>query len=386
MVDNAPIGAPTNLTPTELANIFGTQVCANGDASNCDLIAPAKAYLQEENQGMNGGHCFGFSVTALRIYSGNTKASDLGSASDTYGLPVKDNTQLQTTIAQNFIGQSLPLEQPGIIKGTPNDVLNKLIQVLKDKSEYYTIGIFKRDGGGGHAVTPYAVVEKGGGKRGVLIYDNNFPGVTREIDWDSGANTWSYDGGPNPSDLSEHYEGDAKTQSLQLMPIKPIEQQQPCPFCNGENVGAGPKTGSVLGSAQQYNEITLLGNPGNHAHVVLSDKQGNQTGFINGQEVNDIPGVKIVQNYADQTWAEAPEPQYDVPVKTEVNVSIDGSDLKRPDTETIDLIGPGDYNEVQDIKLQPGQKDTIDFTGDGTGYAYQTAQGQNESPLSLIHI
>jgi hypothetical protein len=382
VVDNTPIGAPNNLTPAELQNIFGSQVCSSGSGSSCELSPPAKAWLQEENQGMNGGHCFGFSVTALRIYSGNTKPSDLGGASDTYGLPLKDNPQVQTTIAQNFVGQSVPLEQDAIVKGTPNDVLNKLVQALKDKSEYYTIGFFKRDGGGGHAVTPYAVVEKGGGKRGVLIYDNNFPGVTREIEWDTDANTWSYDGGPNPSDLSEHYEGDAKTQSLQLMPVKPIEQRQPCPFCNGESVGgAANRTGSVLGAAQQYNEITLLGNPGNHAHVVLTDNQGNQSGFINGQDVNDIPGVKIVQNFADQTWAEAPEPQYDVPVKADVKVTIDGSDLKREDAETIDLVGPGDYNEVQDIKLIPGEKDTIDFTGDGTGYLYQTAQNQNESPI-----
>jgi len=36
---------------------------------------------------------------------------------------------------------------------------------------------------------------------------------------------------------------------------------------------------------------------------------------------------------------------------------------------------------VQDIKLSPGQQDTIDFTGDGTGYAYQTAKSQSESPI-----
>jgi hypothetical protein len=164
--------------------------------------------------------------------------------------------------------------------------------------------------------------------------------------------------------------------------MKPVTVQNPCPFCNGQNNQPNTaSTGSTLGSAQQYNEITLLGDPSNHGHVVLTDSQGHQSGFINGQQVNDIPGVKLDANLANADWAEAPEPTFLVPVKTNVNVTIDGTSLKRPDTEQIDLIGPGDYNEVRDIKLSPGQKDTIDFTGDGTGYAYQTASNQTESPV-----
>jgi len=338
-------GKPTNLTPAELQDIFGTQVCASGSGSSCQLIPTAQAWLQQENQGMGGGHCFGFSVTALRFYDGNLKVSDFGSAPNAFGLSIPDNGQLQATIARNFVGQSLPLEKQGTIQGTPNDVLNKLITTLKDKSEYYTIGIIKRDGGGGHAVTPYAVVDKGNGQKGILIYDNNFPGVSRQILVDTNADTWSYDGGPNPADTNEHYEGDATTKSMFLLPLNPIEQQNPCPFCNGENVSSSSaQTGSVLGAAQQYNQITLQGDPANHGHVVLTDKEGHQSGFINGKEVNDIPGVQIQTRFANADWAEAPEPVYDVPVKTDVNVTIDGTSLKRPDTETIDLIGPGDYN------------------------------------------
>ena len=375
-------GTPTNLTPKEMQTLFGTQVCSSGSGDSCVLIPNAKAWMDQENKAMAGGHCFGFSVTALRVYSGNVKVSDLGSASDTFALPVVSDTGLQSTLAADWAGQDLPLEREAQIKGTPNDVLNKLVSALKDKSEYYTIAIFKSDGSGGHAVTPYAVVDKGGGKRGVLIYDNNFPGATRELEWDTNANTWSYVAAQNPSDASELYQGDAQTQSISLFPMKPITMQNPCPFCNGQNNQPNTgSTGSTLGSAQQYNEITLVGNPSNHAHVVLTDDQGHQAGFINGKTVADIPGVKVDANLANQDWAEAPEPTYLVPVKTNVNVSIDGTSLKAPDTEQIDLIGPGDYNEVQDIKLQPGQKDTIDFTGDGTGYAYQTASNQTESPV-----
>ena len=54
-----------------------------------------------------------------------------------------------------------------------------LTAALKSHNETYTFGFYKRDGTGGHATTPYAVEDKGGGQFAVLMYDNNYPLVTR---------------------------------------------------------------------------------------------------------------------------------------------------------------------------------------------------------------
>jgi hypothetical protein len=50
------------------------------------------------------------------------------------------------------------------ITGTPNHILITLKEALNDPgAETYTLGIYKPDGTGGHVVTPFAVVDRGGG-------------------------------------------------------------------------------------------------------------------------------------------------------------------------------------------------------------------------------
>ena len=97
--------------------------------------------------------------------------------------------------------------------------------------------------------------------------------------------------------------------------------------------------------------------------------------------VNQIPGVQVQQIASIDNWASTPEPNYLIPddVKA-MTVFIDGSDLKKPDTETLTLIGQGFYTEVSDLKLTPGQSDGVYFTGDGKGFVYRTAPGHDQSP------
>ena len=71
----------------------------------------------------------------------------------------------------------------------------------------YTIKIFNADGG--HAITPYAVEDKGDGKFAVLVYDNNYPGITRAVEFDTNANTWSYNAATRPDLPEALYSGDA---------------------------------------------------------------------------------------------------------------------------------------------------------------------------------
>ena len=97
--------------------------------------------------------------------------------------------------------------------------------------------------------------------------------------------------------------------------------------------------------------------------------------------VNQIPGVQVQQIASIDNWASTPEPNYLIPADMKaMTVFIDGSDLKKPDTETLTLIGQGFYTEVSDLKMTPGQSDGIYFTGDGKGFVYRTAPGHDQSP------
>jgi hypothetical protein len=267
--------------------------------------------------------------------------------------------------------------------GTPKVVLRRLIEALNDpKGEVYTIAIFKRDGTGGHAVTPFAVEDRGGSKFSILVYDNNFPGVIRAIKVNTQQNIWSYVGGPDPKDTSELYDGDAQTQSLFLYPTSPGIATQPCPFCSGGPVKTGgASTGSVPAPSKQYDQLTLIGNPANHGHLILLDADGHVTGFVGGRVVNNIPGVRILATITSQNWRVAPEPTYLIPPHLAISVTLDGHGLARPDKERVDLFGPGIYQQVDEIMLKPGEKNVVDFRGGVTGFTYHTDPRRDQTPL-----
>jgi hypothetical protein len=362
---------PQNMTPVQVEDIFGSQVCISGSGKTCNLTPPAQQWMDNQNKAMNGGHCMGFSVTALRMFTGSLRAARFGAPSPPK-LDIQGNLPLQETIAEDWIYQDLPTVGKATVKGAPDELLKKLEAALNGGGETYTIGIFNATGG--HAITPFAVEDKGSGMFNVLVYDNNFPGITRAITFNTNTNAWLYHGGPNPKDLNETYQGTASNQAMVLLPTSPGTHQQPCPFCGrlGSASPRGYSVGSVLGKSEQYDEITLTGNPYNHAHLVLTDEKGRQTGFVNGKIVNDIPGAVVDRSLTIQNWNEAPEPSYRVAVGTFVRVTIDGSDLTKPDKENVTLIGPGKEFDVDEIKLKPGQKDYVSFKGGGTGINYET--------------
>jgi hypothetical protein len=70
---------------------------------------------------------------------------------------------------------------PGLVRenNTPKQTLELVRQALQGGSDPHTMGIYKYDNGNltlGHAITPYDIVDKGGGTHWLYVYDNNYPG------------------------------------------------------------------------------------------------------------------------------------------------------------------------------------------------------------------
>jgi hypothetical protein len=105
------------------------------------------------------------------------------------------------------------------------------------------------------------------------------------------------------------------------------------------------------------------------------------TGFVGGQVVNRIPGVRVEATITSQNWRVAPEPTYLIPPKTAVSVKVDGSGLAKADKERIDLIGPGLYAQVDDIVLRPGETNTIDFRTGASGFTFHTDPRHDQTPV-----
>jgi hypothetical protein len=362
---------PINLTAADVQEMFGDSVCADAQLRRCDLIPEAQAWLDETNQSMAGGHCFGFSVLAELLWLGQTNASTYG-APQPAGLQVLNNQALQRQLAYDWAVQLLQSVQADRINGTPNQILTKLTELLKPHpAQTYTVVFWKKDFTGGHAVTPYEVVNEGGGMFKVLIYDNNWPDQTRAIVFDTNTDTWTYDAAANPDQPESVYTGDAETKTISLYPTSPGLGTQPCPFCAKQPAKASGQAGNNM------EEITLLGSDTNHANLVVTDDAGHRLGYVNGTLVNEIPGAHVDEVISNQDWANNITPDFFVPADNTYTIKIDATGLSSPDTESLAITGPSYDVSIKKIPVNPGSSDTLVVEPDGTHISYTGSSTQS---------
>jgi hypothetical protein len=274
----------TNLTPADIVYLFGEEVCAGpiDEFGECELIPNAQLYLEEVNQVMDGGHCEGMAVLSTLFYGGVLNPVDYG-AEFVPDLMIEDNEFLQREIAYWFVMQGLSPTADSTINGTPTEIVQYLVD-NSNSGELFTLGFYAADYTGGHAVTYYGVVDMGDGIYRILLYDNNYPFEERFIEVDANTDTWVYTGATIPTEEAGLYYGDAETQTLSVIPVSARLEPQVCPFC-GDALSMKP--GEF--SSNQYSSLSVNG----RALPLVTDANGNQTGYVNGRYVNNIPGAKI---------------------------------------------------------------------------------------------
>jgi len=253
------------------------------------------------------------------------------------------------------------------ISGT---VVDKLVDAFETNKESYTLGFFMADGTGGHATTPYAVVDKGNDLTWIMHYDNNFPGEERFIEVDRKANTWKYTTASNPKEAAENYVGDAKTGTLGLSPTSVRLGKLGCPFCGNVDAEGGATRGRRL--------ITAEGD----ADLLIVEDGGKRIGHASGKLVNEIPGAAVIERKSYRNSDH--EPTYAVPSGKKLTLTLDGSKLQKEESSDVSLFGPGYTMGVYDVELEPGAKDTIEVSADWKSITYKT--GSDETPIIEIGI
>jgi hypothetical protein len=362
-----------NLTANELRRMFGDEVCARIDGSECTLTPPAEQWMEQVNGDMAGGHCEGMAVLSMMMYTNQISPSDFG-GSLASELDINDEN-LQREIAYWWTTQAVDPTATSVIKGTPMEILDT-IEKMDANGETYTIGIYDQNGSG-HAITPFGVEDKGDGLFAILVYDNNYPGETRELFVDSRDNSWTYETSINPQVESDVWSGNADTETLDLTPTSARIGVQQCPFCDGSGISS---TGGKLAAPdQQRNQIFLDG----EGHLLITDDNGNRLGYVDGKIINEIPGA-IYNAYRMGASGNTPEPIYSIPAGLDVTVSIDGSTLTEESLTDLVMIGAGFSIGVEGIALEPGQVDTAYFYPADEMISYETES--DESPNIVIGI
>ena len=373
-----------NLTPVNMQRMFGKQVCAT-EGEQCVLTPPAERWMEETSKVMDGGHCEGMAALSLLLYTDKTAAAEFGNP---INLSLQGNEKLQREIAYWFATQGVAPTASSEIKGkTPVEILDLLTEGLKSTADpTYTMGIYKPGFKGGHAITPYAIEDLGGGKVAVLVYDNNYPKLERRLEIDRNANTWQYTGSTNPSEAESVYFGDADSKTLVLTPTPPRLQQQECNFCgNAESESVSSSSEEIVAkgkasSATKFNQIFLEGD----ANLLIVNGSS-KIGYENGKFVNAFPGASFIPMKSVDTWKNDLEPIYNIPVGTPFTMTLQSSrETKGKETTDVVMIGHGYDVGLSGIKVLAGQKDSIQFSASGRDLSYTPSNP--EAPNILFGI
>lgn len=390
-----------DLNAAQVQRMFGNAACLTGKGVKCVLSPTMRSWMEQINDAMAGGHCYGFATLSSLIKKGQlprfgfNSLAELGGGPETFNLGIEKNVVLQRAIARAFTAQTFPSVTAKSIIGAPKGVIDKLIADLGSGGpESWNLTIYQWGFKAGHAITPYAVEDMGGGKYDIHVYDNNFPGdTTRRVHVDTVANVWDYYATTVPGIPAAKYEGNAKSKTLRLMPITPGLGIQKCDYCFGRQ-----------GARSKHNQITLSSSGDEHASLLITDQKGRKTGFVDGKLVNQIPGAKVLprtsggpQISADGTVesiADSLEPAYLIPKNLRLKIKIDGRRMSYQDRETLNVVGPTFDATVEDVRVGPGKvanvtlspkKQTLSFTG-AKGSSSPTVTFGAESDKSAYRI
>ncbi len=362
----------TDFDVATMVRMFGVGVCQNGTTeANCVLSAAARTWRESELASWRGGHCYGLAASSQLFFAGlDSQSKYQAGATSTYGL--NSDAAVRAHISEMASSQNLVLADgsaSGYIKDKkPSEVLGLIRTGLRDKpTDPYVLAFFQSDANGaftaGHAVTPFAIANKGGGVYWLHIYDNNWPKDDRYIVFDTTNETWLYGfGATNPAEPVGAWRGDANTQSLQLRPTSAHKLSGwYCDYCFNRSLNANSPLKVSIAPTVQFRLIGA-------GSLLVRDQQDKAIGWDADAKkyVNDIVGAEL-QNRADgggtgnTSIIRLPLQNVSAPYKVYAN----GDSLTQTVAINLMMIGPGYTVDVKNIALTPNQRLFMTFRPDG---------------------
>lgn len=315
---------PRSLVPASMQMLYGDEICARLDGGECVLTATGQALQTDLNDFLAGGHCYGFAAASGLFSTGVIVKGDyLQPGTDVFANDPSD--QVDGLISRYASTQYSSPTLEGMTQQSVSDTLEMILEAW-DRNDNYVLAVFGEVGG--HAVTPIALRELGDGKTGIVIYDNNFPGVEKMVVTDPAANTWYYTAMLNPTTPAYLFVGSPENQ-MELSQMTTSTQVQECPTCvdGDESVLVMVKDNSALADPADIAwdfEITL---PGGAA----------------------VPGMEPRRLINLQKAA-----LFSIPANTPFEINLVGPDSGEAGEADVSVYGDGWINEIDDIVLDPG--------------------------------
>jgi hypothetical protein len=352
------------LTAAEMRELFGDdKVCEQPMDGDCKLTPAAEQWMEQKLRDMKDGVCEGMAVAALAFFKKNDDATKISSLA---GGKVELTPELKRLIGMyhvmQFTSPTKTKAEEISEKATPNDILDQLKKLLAG-DDLLSFGFYKREGGG-HAVVPTWVESKGDDLYWLHIYDVNWPGVDRYIQFDRKKNTWKYDfAGLNAGEEADVWDGDAETHSLDYG-LMSWRKTRECPFC---------------ADSGDMRELSVNGK----GHLLVKDKSGGKIGFEDGKRVSTLPRAWSRSPKGYLKGHAPPEPTYYIPAKAELDIEVEGAGGADED-EDVAIFGMGTVVLLDDLKLSKGEEDHFVLEPDGQGFHFKPSG--KESPVLRIAI
>jgi hypothetical protein len=225
------VSADANVTVQTLIDLFGhSAVCLPGSVTSCVLRPTTIQVLEQWNNALSGGRCEGIATLSNRLFLKFDRPNDFVANAQSVSDLKRTNPALAKSIVYWWATQFLPEVRDRAAESralSPLELVNELIEGLANNVGY-TLGMYF--GATGHSVTPFAVTHRGDDFV-IHVYDNNEPGVRREVVVNGKNNTWHFPKAYTALDGTS-IDWDGARGTLELVPMSARQGPFTCTFCN----------------------------------------------------------------------------------------------------------------------------------------------------------
>lgn len=352
-----------DFTKEDMREMFGDwNVCMVPppfEAIPCILKLEAKKWLDEVNNMMGNGHCFGMASTSFQYFldPGNIIRDLQENAICVYDLSI---TNARRNIAYYQVTTwAIPVRNTMNQESRQSTPINTLEQLLVSMSNGLAdpaiLIINRHDMSGSHAVTPIAIENSGDDLWKIWVYNNTQPDVNVSIEINSKDNTWKAN--------ADGYFGDKDTHTIYLVPLSLI-------FGPQRNPDLSPIPNPILG------EVWFTGD----GHLLISDSQGRKIGYVDNQFINEIEEA-FAQPISGEIEINR-EPLYLLPLPEAYTIFLDGNNITQREGVSVSFFGPGYVASAEDLELRDTSRDELTILPDGEGIKY-FANESREASLSF---